>query len=520
MIYPAINLVMLTVGGVLLVGSLIINLVYNRDSGIAILVIGLILSGIAFSSIFQHAAASPNVIVMGSQANYFIYFLSVFASPFISQLMLIMIFTGAGLKIGARDRKAREGRIRRNTVGWLMGFLDIFLSAFLFMLIFGAFQLPLLYGAIFGAISGETSATVVIPYVLKVTEKRVEEGKPEKIFHQVAELLTIESAANSVMLLIAVDFLFFFTGTGSSGATASSALGILMQSFDSYIRSHFVNILELIATSGAFTVATVVIMGYFPRTPFTRAARNEETEMSKGMLQYGLLLGFSIILYEVLELGGPYFALDSFSTAVVGLISLFLLNYAVGFFFLKKRNGLLLSPGPDGREFGLSGMTMFHEELEQMVRIGFFFVVGMQFYGNMLSLYDGGAFLHNGIPSLFVNVGGSLPYPGVVESAVLVAIFWVTFLLLRKIVGFVGRMAIFRKKADRKDRGVVRIVEAALPRGATAVAVASLMLSSGVPYSGVIYDLVMIAVFVSIFEFLYYSSGRKYVKSAVATFTA
>lgn len=507
---------MLTTGGVLLVGSLLINIVYNKDSGIAILVIGLIVAGMAFGSIFQPNAASANVVIPGGQANYFIYFLSAFASPFISQLMLIIIFTGAGLKIGARDRKAKAGRLRRNADGWLMGFLDIFLSAIIFMFIFSAFHLPLLYGALFGAIAGETSATVVIPYVLKVSEKRVEEGKPERIYNQIAELLTIESAANSVMLLVIVDLLLFFIGTNGSTPTFQSGIGALSHAFDSYLLFHFVNIMELIVTAGGFIIVTVMILNYFPRTLFTQKGENEEAEMSKGMLQYGLLLGFSIILYEVLELEGPYFALDSFSTAVVGLIALFLLNYAVGFFFLKRRNGLLQSSGPDGREYGLSGMTMFHEEFEQMVRIGFFFVVGMQFYGNLLSLYDGGGFLNSGVPSLSVPILGGLPYRGLIEGALFVVLFWAVFMILRKIIGFAGRTMLFTSRADRNDRGVVQIVEASLPRGATAVAVASLLLISGNRYSGIVYDLVMIAVFVSIFEFLYYSAGRRAPHSVTA----
>ncbi len=508
-LYPAIGIVMLTVGGVLLVGSLLINIVYNRDSGIAILVIGLIVAGMLFGSVFQPSAATGNVVLPGEQANYFINFLSAFASPFISQLMLIIIFTGAGLKIGARDRKSRSGRLRRNADGWLMGFLDIVLSAVLFMFIFRIFGLPILYGALFGAIAGETSATVVIPYAAKVTERRVAEGRPERIYRQVGELLTIESAANSVLLLVVVDVILFLIATAGPSASAQAGIGSVFRTLDAYLLGHFINIIELIVTIGGFVTATVLLLTYFPRAIFSQNGDDKEEDMSKGMMQYGLLLGFSIILYEVLEVEGPYFALDSFSIAVIGLIALFLLNYAVGFFFLKKRNGLLQQSPADSREYGLSGMTMFHEEFEQMVRIGFFFVVGMQFYGNMLVLYDGGSFVYSGIPYLSFPLLSSLPYPGLIESAFFVVVFWVVFMILRRMIGYVGRTLLFPNSSDSRDRGIVQIVEASLPRGATAVAVASLLLSSGIRYAGIIYDLVMIAVFVSIFEFLYYSAGRK-----------
>ncbi|MCL5677746.1 MAG: hypothetical protein M1442_00555 [Candidatus Thermoplasmatota archaeon] len=44
----------------------------------------------------------------------------------------------------------------------------------------------------------------------------------------------------------------------------------------------------------------------------------------------------------------------------------------------------------------------------------------------------------------------------------------------------------------------------------------SLLLISGNRHSGIVYDLVMIAVFVSIFEFLYYSAGRRAPHSVTA----
>lgn len=176
-----------------------------------------------------------------------------FAPLFGSLALVVIMFNGSrNLKF---DRS-----LLTNWKGTAIGLLDpalsvIFVSVFMHYI----FQWPLIYGAILGAIIGETSSIIVIPFIRRV-----------KIDPAMFNALFIETTINSVTAIVVFSILLAFVNAQSITAFSST----------SYILD-YIGVSVLIGTIAGFV--WIFILGS------VRSAREYLATLAIALLVYGIV---------------------------------------------------------------------------------------------------------------------------------------------------------------------------------------------------------------------------------------
>ena len=177
-------------------------------------------------------------------------------APVFSSLALVVImFNGSkGLKLG--DTALRSWK------GMTLGLLDVFLSMIaISVLVYYVFGWPLLYGAILGAILGETASIVVIPFIRKV-----------KLSPDIFGAMFVETTTNSIAAIAIFSLLLILANNQSLSAF----------SFTTYILDYisFAVVMGLVAGICWFFVADIL----------------------KGAREYIAILAIAILLYGFVDI--------------------------------------------------------------------------------------------------------------------------------------------------------------------------------------------------------------------------
>ena len=175
-------------------------------------------------------------------------------APVFSSLALIVImFNGSKeLKLGDTALRSRDGII--------LGFLDNLLSMIaVSVFMYYVFGWPLLYGAILGAILGETASIVVIPFIRKV-----------KLSPNIFGAMFAETTINSILAISIFSLLLILVNNQSI-----SALSFTTYMFD-YIS--FAVVMGLVAGIGWFFVADIL-----------KGAREYIATLAVAILLYGFV---------------------------------------------------------------------------------------------------------------------------------------------------------------------------------------------------------------------------------------
>ncbi len=174
-------------------------------------------------------------------------------SPLFGSLAIIMIIFNGGRRIRLTAESMSESK------GYLLALVDIVLvSAVTALFMFFVFGWPLLFGALLGAILGETSAIVIIPIISRLR-------MPRKLY----EIISIESTFNSVFSILA----FYLLLLPISGKTLTLAYSL------QYIFSYISIAVILGLVSG---VVWLIMQNSFGR------ARNYLVTIAIAILLYGL----------------------------------------------------------------------------------------------------------------------------------------------------------------------------------------------------------------------------------------
>ncbi len=121
-------------------------------------------------------------------------------------LALVVIMFNGGKAIGLNLN------LFRNTKGWSLGILDSLIPIIVLTIIMMALGWPPIYGALLGAILGETSTVVVIPIIKKIAMSK-----------GMYSALVMETTFNSVLAILAFTLLLSFTnGQALSASTFAS----------------------------------------------------------------------------------------------------------------------------------------------------------------------------------------------------------------------------------------------------------------------------------------------------------
>lgn len=234
-------------------------------------------------------------------------------APFFGAIALVIIVFGGSTKIDYRSIASGGSR------GLLLGLFDTILSVALVTPLFYYFMhWPLLVSALFGAMVGETTATIVIPIAERI-------GLDKATF----EAMTIDSTFNSVTCIVAFYILFDSLTSGFSGFLAVSRY-----------------MLELVAV-GVFLGGVVGSAWVLFLSRFKNNAHS-----------YMVTIGVMIGLYALVDtLGGSAIL----SVLVFGIII--------------ANNHLLLDPKKDS--LNVEGVSGFHNEITFFVRTFFYVYMGL-----------------------------------------------------------------------------------------------------------------------------------------------
>jgi hypothetical protein len=505
LVYPSPNLVLLFSTYLILMGSILAFAIYEFNSGVAFQVITLVLGGLFFSFLIFH-----NIIHVPTS---FISFLTQFSIPMVTTLVLVLIYAGMGLKLGADAKTLRGSGLRVALAGIAMAVMDIVPPA----IIMGYLCEPLLhwpwvYGALLGTLLGETSAAVVVPYLNHLMDLLKERGEDVEHMKKLSSVMKLESTVNSIVLLLFVAIFYNQIFLNNASPTVNSFLTTTYQSLAGILVYHSMVLLFVLVGIPAlvFLGSKLIVMGVKRKIVDRKKSRLKayaffslndivvkkeqgdfnEKQLRLGMILYGIVLGIALLVYEsILYLT----SFAGFTNILFTLIGLIYLGFFIGFLFPGgERNALDRDTNATG-ERTFTGMMLFHDEFELLVRIVFYFSIGVQL-GIMLFSPPKGV---QAIPS------GELF--GVI---ILIVIMGPLFLLFRLISGGVGLPIAFysRYSIDKLTGLDLGLVAATMPKGITVAAIAVLILQSGINFGSSIYVLALVSIIISTLGFTFIAS--------------
>ncbi len=503
-VYPSPNLVLLFSTYLILIGSVLAFAIYELNSGVAFQVITLIMVGFFFTFLIYHHI----IHLPGS----FISFLTDFSIPVITNLVLVLIYAGMGLKLGADAKALRGSGLRVALAGITMSVMDIVPPA----VIMGYLCEPLLhwpwaFGALLGTLLGETSAAVVVPYLNHLMDLVKERGEDVEHMKKISSILKLESTVNSIVLLLFIAIFYNLIFLNNPSPTLGSFFSTTYQSLAGVLVYHSTVLLFVLAGIPAlvFLGSKLIVMGVKRKIVDRRKNKLKayaffslndivvskeqgdinEKQLRLGMILYGIVLGIALLVYEsILYLT----SFAGFTNILFTLIGLIYLGFFIGFLFPGGERTVIDKDTNDTGERTFTGMMLFHDEFELLIRIVFYFSIGIQL-GIMF----------------FSPPSGVQPIPSseVAGVIILVIIMAPLFLLFRVMSGSVGiPIAFYSRYSTEKSVGDMGLVASTMPKGITVAAISVLILQSGMNFGSTIYVLSLVSIIVSTLGFTFMTS--------------
>jgi len=486
-------------------GSVLSFLIYEFKSGVAFQVSVLILGGLLFAFL-----VTDGIIKVPSS---FVSFISNFSTPLITDLVLVLIYMGMGLKVGSDIKEFREDGLRVGLSGTVMALLDIIPAAILFgYLCEFIFGWPWVLGAILGTLFGETSAAVVVPFLSHVSNLMRERGNSTRHLTKLTNTIKLESTLNSVVLLIFLVIFFNQYYLGNYGPNLNILWNSSISSLVGVFRNHFLVLLFVLAGIPVLVYLTsrAIVAGVRKKVTDRHSNRlrafatfslndivspegierddNFEKQFRIGMILYGVVLGIGLFLFQFI---GQMTSFAGIGSTMFSLITLIYLGFFIGYLFPGGQKNVVDSSAEETGSRTFTGMMLFHDEFELLARIVFYFSVGISL-GLMI----------------FTPSAGNIISAGVWDGILILTILMVPiFIIMRLLAGSIGLPLIFysRKKSEhfRED---FRLIVATMPKGITVAAVSVIILQTGIPQASALYVLALVAVIVSTLEFTVISS--------------
>lgn len=503
-------MVLLFAAYLILMGSILAFAIYEFNSGVAFQVAALILVGLFFAFLVHF-----NFLQM---PGYFEPFITGFSTPLITNLVLVLVFVGMGLKMGWESRSFRGEGLRIFAASAAMAFIDIIPGA----LIFGylcefIFGWPWIYGALLGTLMGETSAAVVVPYVDHQAKLAQEKGGSSRHLSKLTNVLKLESTLNSITLLLFLVLFYNEISVGNYNPTIGSFFSSSWTSLIQVFELHWPVLVVVIAGIPLLIYLFSRLMIFFTKRKLVdRASRklkvtaifslndvmlpkdDSAQEMSEkqfriGMMLYGIVLGIALLIFETIQTQ-PATSFAGIGTSLFSLLALLYLGFFLGYLFPGSTTYTVDSATEQMGRKAFTGMMLFHEEFELLARIVFYFSVGVSLGFMILSPLPGSQSIPDG-------VWGGILFMTVIMGPV--------FLGLRYLSGLAGLpISFFSRYRKESFKGDFRLVAATMPKGITVAAVAVLILQSGIDFSAEIYILALISVVVSTIGFTLISSTK------------
>ncbi len=507
----------------ILIGSILAFAIYEFVSGVAFQVLLLIMGGLGFAFLLAHG-----FFVLPSA---FTSFLNYFSIPLITDLVLVLIYVGTGLKLGLDAKQLRGSGLRIAAGGLAMAVADIVGSAAIFSYVCGILlNWPWVLGALFGALIGDTSAAMIVPYLSHIANLSAERTGKSEHLTKLTSVIKLESTMNSVVLLLFVTIFYNQLYIGNSSPTMSVFFGTTFNSLTAVLANHSVVLL--------FALAGIPLIAYFSSKSIVLIVKRRlaqkngtglepyavlylknphptstddvmihrssdvtefsEKQMRMGMMLYGIVLGIALLVFEeVLQLT----SFAGFANVLFALIALIYLGFFVGYLFPGGGKTSYESDGSAQGKRTFVGMMLFHDEIELLVRIVFYFSLGIEL-GTML----------------FSPPAGLQPIPadqttGAIE---LILLMIPIFMGLRYFSGLFGLpIAFYSRRSGERFARDFKLVGATMPKGVTVAALSVLLLQAGVNSGGTIYILALTTVIVSTLAFTFASrAGSAVVKPA------
>ena len=241
-------------------------------------------------------------------------------APLFGDIALVMIMFDGGRKISFRTPLSSSG------LGLALATLDVVIpSVLLAIIMYSFFNWPLVYGAILGAILGETTTTVIVPLATRLV-----------ISDSVYNTIVIEATFNSV-----VSILLFYLLT----ILLTGQFSIL--SYTRYVISYF---------SIAVFLGLIIGMLWLLALNWIRSTK-----------AYAVTIGIAFLLYGVVDL------LGGAAVVAVLIFAIIIGNHDI----ISEYMGLRLNINEDR-------LNVVEDELEFLVRTFFYVLIGMI---SIISLY-------------------------------------------------------------------------------------------------------------------------------------
>ncbi len=497
----------------ILIGSILTFAIYEFVAGVAFQVLLLVIGGVGFAFLMVY-----NFIAVPQT---FVSFIQFFSIPLITDTVLVLIYLGTGLKLGRDAKQLRGSGLRVAAGGIMMAVVDIVSSAVVFayvcQLLLGW---PWALGALFGSIIGETSAAVVVPYLSHITNLSAERASKTEHLTKLTSVIKLESTMNSIVLLLMVAVFYNQIFIGNNSPTIPVFLQTTASALSSVIDYHLVVLVFALAgipiivyvssrtivffvkrrlsggnKSGIEPYAVLYLRKPFPTSTddieirrSTDVTEFSEKQMRMGMIIYGIVLGIGLLVFEeMLKLT----SFAGFANALFALIALIYLGFFIGYLFPGGGRKSYESDSSLQGKRTFTGMMLFHDEIELLIRIVFYFSVGIEL-GLMLFSPP------QGLPPI---------PPNEVNGAIALILLMVPiFIGLRYLSGAFGLpLAFYSRKNKESFRKDFKLVGATMPRGVTVAAISVLLLQTQTSSSGTIYVLALTSIVVSTFAFTFAS---------------
>lgn len=520
--YPSTEEVLLFATYLILIGSILAFAIYEFVSGVAFQVLLLLLGGVGFAFLIAR-----NFFALPSS---FLSFLGSFSIPLITDFVLVLIYMGTGLKLGLDAKQLRGSGLRIAAGGIAMAVADIVGSAMIFAYVCGVLlHWPWALGAMFGALIGDTSAAIVVPYLSHLTNLSSERAGKSEHMTKLTSVIKIESTMNSVILLLFVTIFYNQVSAGNASPALPAFLGTTLGSLEQVLAANSAVLLFVLVGIPIIIFCSSKIIVFFVKRrladkrgvgmePYavlylktqhptstediaihrsSDVTEFSEKQMRMGMMLYGIVLGIALLVFEeVLKIT----AFAGFANVLFALIALIYLGFFVGFLFPGGGTKSFESDASAQGKRTFTGMLLFHDEMELLARIVFYFSVGVEL-GTMLFSPPAGL---QTIPANDIR--------GAVELLLLMIPI---FICLRFFSGMFGLPIAFYSRRGHESFGRdFKLVSATMPKGVTVAAISVLLLQAGVQSGGTIYVLALSTIIVSTFAFTFASrAGSTVLKS-------
>ncbi len=511
LLFPSPDSILLYAAYLVLMGSILAFAIYEFNSGVAFQVAALLFVGIVFAVLVHFGVIATS--------GYFVSFVTDFATPLITNLVLVLVFVGMGLKLGWEARRFSGEGVRIFAASTAMAFVDIIPGAIAFGYICQfVFGWPWIYGALLGTLMGETSAAVVVPYMDHYSTISQEKGTSSAHVSKLANVIKLESTLNSITLLIFLVLFYNEIYAGNVNPNLSSFISSTGTSLTGVFALHWPVLLVVIAgipvlifigsklmiiatqrklvdrETRKLKVTAVFSMNDMMLPVTTDTQGVSEKQFRIGMMLYGIVLGIALLIYETIQTE-PATSFAGIGTQLFSLVALLYLGFFLGYLFPGNTTYTTDSAAHETGRRAFTGMLLFHEEFELLARIVFYFSVGVSLGFMILS------------PPSNSQAIAANEWTGIV---ILSVIMGPAFLLLRYLSGAVGLPITFYSRYRHESfRADFRLLAATMPKGITVAAVAVLILQSGINYAAEIYVLALISVVISTVGFTIISTMKE-----------